>query len=97
MHIDYFSTIEFTQKGLDEQDLAQLKSQTDLANAWKKLIPSFPDDRIHIVPSIQHAVNIVESMRASGEYPVDVLVTGSLLLVGGLIEVAGLTTKALEV
>ena len=82
---------------MDEQDLAQLKTQTDLANAWKRLIPSFSDSRIHIVPSIQHAVNIVETMRASGDHPVDALVTGSLLLVGGLIEVAGLATKALEV
>jgi folylpolyglutamate synthase len=42
-------------------------------------------------------VNIVEIMRKSGDKPVDALVTGSLLLVGGLIEVAGLATTALEV
>jgi folylpolyglutamate synthase len=82
---------------LDEKDLAQLKTQTDLATAWKGLIPSFSEDHIHIVPSIQHAVNIVEVMRKSRDKPVDALVTGSLLLVGGLIEVARLSTTALEV
>jgi len=82
---------------LDEKDLAQLRTQTDLATAWKELIPSFSEDHIHIVPSIQHAVNIVEAMRKSCDKPVDALVTGSLLLVGGLIEVAGLATTALKV
>ncbi|KIM25926.1 hypothetical protein M408DRAFT_330918 [Serendipita vermifera MAFF 305830] len=88
---------EFTQKGLDEKDLAQLKTQTDLASAWKGFMPEFSDDHIHVVPSIQHAVNIVTNIRKKSGQPVDVLVTGSLLLVGGLIEVAGLTTAALEI
>lgn len=91
------SLSEFTQKGLDEKDLAQLKTQTDLAAAWKELVPSFPEDHIHVLPSIQHAVNVVGRVRKANERPVDVLVTGSLLLVGGLIEVAGLTKAALEI
>jgi folylpolyglutamate synthase len=89
--------IEFTQKGLDEADLAQLKTQTDLANAWRELVPAFSKERIHVVPSIEHAVQFVNKARRDGEKPVDTLVTGSLLLVGGLIEVAGLTEVALKV
>ena len=77
--------------------MAQLKTQTELATAWQGLVPSFPEDRIYVVPSIQHAVNIVERVRKTNKQAVDVLVTGSLLLVGGLIEVAGLTTAALEI
>ncbi|PVG03448.1 FolC bifunctional protein [Serendipita vermifera] len=88
---------EFTQKGLDEADLAQLKTQTDLANAWKDLVPAFAKEQIHVVPSIEHAVHLVNKARKDTGKPVDALVTGSLLLVGGLIEVAGLTQVALKV
>ncbi|KAG8876239.1 Folylpolyglutamate synthetase [Serendipita sp. 405] len=88
---------EFTQKGLDEKDLAQLKTQTELANAWKIMIPTFPEARIHVVPSIEHAVKTVKHLRSTQDTPVDALVTGSLLLVGGLIDVANLTKSALEI
>lgn len=86
-----------TAKGVDENDLAQLKTQTELAHAWKELNPSFSQDHIHVVPSIEHAVNTVRDIRKTTDRPVDTLVAGSLLLVGGLIEVAGLSKVALEV
>lgn len=88
---------EFTQRGLDDKDLSQLKTQTELAKAWKELNHSFASDRIHVVPSIQDAVNTARNIRKSTDKQVDTLVAGSLLLVGGLIEVAGLTRVALEV
>lgn len=82
---------------MDADDLARLKTQTELADAWKELIPSFNEESIHVLPSIEHAVKFVHKIREHTEGPVDTLVAGSLLLVGGLIEVAGLTKAALEI
>jgi folylpolyglutamate synthase len=67
-----------------------------LADSWKTLIPAFKQENVHVVPSIEHAVKFVHKIRQGVEGPVDTLVAGSLLLVGGLIEVAGLTKAALE-
>lgn len=49
------------------------------------LNPAFDVARVHAVPSIEHAINIVNGL---GEK--QVLVAGSLHLVGGVMEVAGL-------
>jgi folylpolyglutamate synthase len=77
-----------------EYDLAQLKTQHELAAAWTSLVPTFPEENAHVLPSIEHAVRVVRAEAGSGK-PVDVLVTGSLHLVGGLIEVARLSDVAL--
>jgi folylpolyglutamate synthase len=58
------------------------------------LVPAFPKENIHVLPSIEHAVGVVREEANNGR-PVEVLVTGSLHLVGGLIEVAGLSDVAL--
>ena len=80
---------------LSDDDKLHLKTQRELADAWAALVPFFPQDRVHVLPSIEHAVNVVRKLGASGEQPVDVLVAGSLHLVGGVIEVAGLSDVAL--
>lgn len=80
---------------IDTDDLAQLKTQQQLASAWSSLIPSFPASNIHVLPSIEHAVHEVRKIESSTNEPTKVLVTGSLHLVGGLIEVAGLSSLAL--
>jgi folylpolyglutamate synthase len=65
--------------------LSQLATQNALRDAWLHLNPSFPADRVHALPSIEHAVNIVRGLGKK-----QVLVAGSLHLVGGVMEVAGL-------
>ena len=80
---------------LTTDDKLYLKTQHELADAWSSLVPSFPKDNVHVLPSIEHAVNVVRKLNASGDKPVDVLVAGSLHLVGGVIEVAGLSDVAL--
>ncbi|WWD09344.1 hypothetical protein V865_007467 [Kwoniella europaea PYCC6329] len=70
---------------IDPNDLSQLATQNALRDAWLKLNPDYNPDNVHAVPSIQHAVKIV---REAGER--QVLVAGSLHLVGGVMEVAGL-------
>lgn len=71
-----------------------LKTQQELAEAWTSLVPNFPKENVHVLPSIEHAVGIVRA-EASNDRAVEVLVTGSLHLVGGVIEVAGLSDVAL--
>lgn len=47
--------------------------------------------QVHILPSIQHAINVItEVAHEQPGHGVDVLVAGSLHLVGGVFEVAKL-------
>jgi folylpolyglutamate synthase len=74
----------------------ELVTQQQLAEAWKQVIPDFPETNIHVLPSIEHAIKLVQSLEdgnKNGE--TQVLVSGSLHLVGGVIEVAGLSDVAL--
>ncbi|KAI0081843.1 Mur ligase [Panus rudis PR-1116 ss-1] len=84
---------DLTTHAIAESDLAQLKTQKLLASAWKSLIPSFPEERVHVLPSVEHAVNLIREQEAHGK--IDALITGSLHLVGGAIEVANLADVAL--
>ena len=86
---------ELTTVAMTDDEKLHLKTQRELADAWSSLIPSFSKDSIHVLPSIEHAVNVVRKLEVSGENPVDVLVAGSLHLVGGVVEVAGLSDVAL--
>lgn len=86
---------DLTAHNVHEADLLTLKTQQQLASAWKALIPSFLPSSVHVLPSIEHAVNVVRNLETTSNNPVDVLVTGSLHLVGGMIEVAGLSDVAL--
>lgn len=88
---------DLVSKATDEKDLAELTVQHELAEAWRKLASASgakvsTKTEIHVLPSIQHAVNQIakrneEDGSGSG---VDVLVTGSLHLIGGVFEVAKL-------
>ena len=88
---------EFTSVSVNPTDLETLSTQTELAKAWSQLVPAFPKENMHVLPSIEHAVKLFRRLRGENSKPVDALVTGSLLLIGGLIEVADLTKAALGV
>jgi len=84
-------------RSIPEADLVELKSQKQLSSAWSSLFSTFPVSNIHVLPSIEHAVDLVHELEQvlNGLGSVDVLVTGSLHLTGGIIEVAGLSKVAL--
>ncbi|KAH8118386.1 tetrahydrofolylpolyglutamate synthase [Phellopilus nigrolimitatus] len=96
---------DLTSRVVAEATVDPLKVQRELADAWSSLLPDYPKENIHVKPSIQHAVQYVRELEGgpiqNGEgsiknySPVDVLVAGSLHLVGGIIEVAGLSDVAL--
>lgn len=86
---------DLTTKALSDSELTELKVQHALASAWTFLFPSFPRENIHVLPSIEHAIQIAEKTQSDSGIPAQVLVAGSLHLVGGVVEVAGLSEVAL--
>lgn len=78
-------SLDLTSNAIDPNDLKHLATQNALRDAWLSLNEGYSGDDVHAVPSIEHAVDIVKGL---GECRV--LVTGSLHLVGGVMEVAGL-------
>lgn len=86
-HVDLVhSGADLTSHAQHSADLVKLTVQNELASGWKELT-SAPDDAIHVLPSIEDAVRVA---RGDGKGETDVLVAGSLHLVGGIMEVAGL-------
>lgn len=84
---------DLSSKAVSDTDLAELTVQNELATAWRQLSTSTNQARtqVHVVGSIQHAVGIITSLAQDEQKePVDVLVTGSLHLIGGVFEVAKL-------
>lgn len=84
---------ELSSKAVSDSDLQHLTVQHELAEAWESLAKSSNSDittaaKVHILPSIQHAVDVIQAV--SNAQGVDVLVAGSLHLVGGVFEVAKL-------
>ncbi|KAM0749236.1 FolC bifunctional protein [Meredithblackwellia eburnea MCA 4105] len=80
------SASDLTSNSVDPNDLASLQTQNDLAAAWRGLAKTHES----VLPSIEDAVNSVRELE--GEW--DVLVTGSLHLVGGVMQVAGVGLDA---
>lgn len=80
-------SVDLTSKAVDASDLSALTTQHELAAAWSTLTSSHvPQAEVHVLGSIEEAVKLA---RAGGE-EVDVLVCGSLHLVGGVMAVAEL-------
>lgn len=66
----------------NKDDVNSLRVQQELAKAWDGIDPQ---SEVHVVSTIEEAVARARDVSAGGK--VDVLTTGSLHLVGGLIEV----------
>ena len=76
--------VDLTSKAVDAADLEQMTLQRELATAWKEVSSSLAT--VHVLGSIQEAVELARGVE--GE--VEVLVTGSLHLVGGVMAFADL-------
>lgn len=100
---------DLTSKAIDPDDLSALATQHAIAEAWAKISPPTPaegdNDKVivHVEPSIEDAIGRVRELQqqegddnGNDAAAVDVLVAGSLHLVGGVIEVAGLADVALS-
>ena len=74
-----------TSKAIDPDDLSALATQNALRDAWLRLNPTFDPKKVHAKGSIQEAVEIARRLGKR-----EVLVAGSLHLVGGVMSVAEL-------
>ncbi|GJJ07490.1 hypothetical protein Clacol_001692 [Clathrus columnatus] len=86
---------DLASAAITKAGLSNLNVQEDLARNWQALLPAFPISDIHVLPSIQNAVEVIRSLEEP-DTDIQVLVCGSLHLVGGVIEVAGLSDVALR-
>lgn len=86
---------DLTSKAVDEKDIENLTVQRDLAEAWDGLTSGpdalFPKAAcdVSVLGSIEQAIQDVVAVSDDAT-PTDVLVTGSLHLVGGVMAVAKL-------
>ncbi|KAG8956622.1 Folylpolyglutamate synthetase [Tulasnella sp. 424] len=92
-YVDGRSKADLTNNTVDMDALSKLKVQNELAQAWTTLVPNYPKDHIHVLPSVQHAIEVIHGLESAGK--VDVLVAGSLHLVGGVIEVSEIGSIAM--
>jgi folylpolyglutamate synthase len=81
---------DLTSMAMSTTDNANLKTQREIEAAWNKLVANY-SGTVHVLPSIEDAVAEARKIPNAS-----VLVTGSLHLVGGVIEVAGLADRALS-
>ncbi|KAJ1309074.1 hypothetical protein OPQ81_004753 [Rhizoctonia solani] len=85
--------IDLSIKKADREKVLALTTQREFANGWMDLVPGYPEENVHVLLTIQDVVNMVRTSHPDGE-SMDVLVIGSLHLVGGLIGVAKLEDRA---
>jgi folylpolyglutamate synthase len=71
---------ELTSMNTSKQAVHDLVVQKELAEQWEKLDPT---SKRLVLPTIEHAVKYIRELKEE----VQVLVTGSLHLVGGLLVV----------
>ena len=87
--------IDFITLNTPESCFANLTTQNELAEAWLSLIPGFSTSQVHMLPLIQHAVEVTRSLQGQRK-SLDVLVCGSLHLVSSVIKIADLAEIALH-
>jgi folylpolyglutamate synthase len=77
-----------------EQTLS-LATQRAFADAWKELLPTFPQRNMHIFGTSEDALQLIRTLYDFTEgVQADILVTGSVRLSGGFIEAARLESLA---
>ncbi|KAI8143827.1 Mur ligase [Fennellomyces sp. T-0311] len=93
-HVIFTTNITFRKgytadsKNLTVSATDAVAMQTTLAEAWKERIPSFKTDNVHVVPTIEDAVDWVADYAQHAK-KVQVLTTGSLIMVGNTLTALG--------
>lgn len=64
--------------------------QQALASSWKNQLPDFNQENIHTVGTIEDAVEFAVDLAKSNDKQVQVLTTGSLIMVGNTLTVLGI-------
>ena len=87
--------IAFITLNTPERSFANLTTQNELPEAWLSLIPGFSTSHVHMLPSIQHAVEVTWSLQGQRK-SLNILICGSLHLVSSVIKIADLAEIALH-
>ncbi|KAL8278669.1 hypothetical protein RQP46_008961 [Phenoliferia psychrophenolica] len=86
---------DLVSNSVDPHDLETLATQRELADVWRELTKdSGTDIKVHVLPSIEDAVKLARGVAKNVD--VDVLVTGSLILVGGVFALTSTPTPSLN-
>ena len=75
--------IDLVNLNSDPSELRSMVLQQDMAQTWRRLDPT---SETMVVPSIQDAVEFIRRID-DGKTEIDVFVTGSFHLVGGMVTV----------
>ncbi|KAI9495861.1 Mur ligase [Zychaea mexicana] len=67
--------------------------QKTLADAWKERQPSFGQDKVHVVPTIEDGVGWIADYSKTSPQKVQVLTTGSLIMVGNTLTALGVPAQ----
>ena len=69
--------------------------QKSLADTWKERMTSFDTEKIHVVPTIEDAVEWISnySQTVPQDQKVQVLTTGSLIMVGNTLTALGVAAQ----
>lgn len=81
-------TTDNTNKTVSMEEVASV--QQVLASSWKEQVPDFSQENIHVVDTIEDAVDFTVDLSAKNtQAQVQVLTTGSLIMVGNTLTVLG--------
>ena len=77
---------DFVNRNHNPSAIATLAKQNDFADVWRNLDPSLPSSNIHLLPTIQEAVQLVDDLcEELGD--LQIFVIGSLHLIGGVLSI----------
>ncbi|KAF1343600.1 Mur ligase [Delphinella strobiligena] len=85
-YVDAGYKADLTSINTNAADVEALSVQNALAKTWTEVDP---DAHVKVVRTVEEAIRIARGVAKDGKEQVEVLVTGSLHLVGGVVEVLG--------
>jgi folylpolyglutamate synthase len=76
------SVAEFENRNANDKEVKELKVQKGFANVWAATDSSA---KVHITSTVQEAIELVQDFSEQQDSTTDILVTGSIHLVGGVL------------
>lgn len=84
-------TTDNTNKTVSMEEVTSV--QQVCAESWKEQVPDFKQENVHVVGTIEDAVDFAVGLSKKSDVPVQVLTTGSLIMVGNTLTVLGIEPK----
>lgn len=85
-------SLDNTNNTVSAADIVAMQKM--LAESWMEQVPGFNKDNVHVVGSIEEGVDwTVEHSRITPNKNIQVLTTGSLILVGNTLTVLGMSPQ----